>query len=95
MLNFKLTVIDAEGLQNTATCSVQVTKAVSEDRDGDGYPDDEDAFPDDKNEHLDTDGDGIGNNKDEDDDDDGMPDAWESKYGLDPLNKDDADDDPD
>ena len=49
------------------------------------YPDDEDAFPDDKNEHLDTDRDGIGNNEDEDDDGDCMPDTWELKYGLDPL----------
>ncbi|MEX1327306.1 MAG: carbohydrate-binding domain-containing protein, partial [Desulfobacterales bacterium] len=94
MFNFKLIVIDAEGLESTDTCSVQVTKAVSEDRDGDGYPDDEDAFPDDPDEHLDTDRDGIGNNKDEDDDGDFMPDTWELKYGLDPL-KWDADDDPD
>ena len=34
------------------------------DRDGDGTPDDEDAFPDDPDEDTDTDGDGIGDNAD-------------------------------
>ena len=34
------------------------------DRDGDGTPDDKDAFPDDPNEDTDTDGDGIGDNSD-------------------------------
>ncbi|MGD8661839.1 MAG: carbohydrate-binding domain-containing protein, partial [Desulfobacterales bacterium] len=94
ILTFKLTVIDEEGLQSTDTCSVQVTKAVSEDSDGDGVPDNEDAFPYDPDEWLDTDGDGEGNNADTDDDGDGMPDTWELKYGLDPL-KDDADSDSD
>ena len=44
------------------------------DTDGDGVPDDEDAFPDDPTEWDDTDGDGIGNNADPDDDGDGVPD---------------------
>jgi len=44
------------------------------DSDGDGVPDDEDAFPNDPNESVDTDGDGIGNNADPDDDNDGIPD---------------------
>ena len=34
------------------------------DRDGDGTPDDKDAFPDDPDEDTDTDGDGIGDNSD-------------------------------
>ena len=34
------------------------------DRDGDGTPDDKDAFPDDPDEDTDTDGDGIGDNAD-------------------------------
>ena len=47
--------------------------------------DDQDAFPNDPNEWEDNDGDGIGNNADTDDDNDGMPDNWESQYGLNPL----------
>ena len=34
------------------------------DRDGDGTPDSEDAFPDDPKEDTDTDGDGVGDNSD-------------------------------
>ena len=55
------------------------------DSDGDGVNDDVDAFPSDPTEWLDTDGDGIGNNADLDDDNDGMPDSWETTYGLNPL----------
>jgi len=44
------------------------------DSDGDGISDTEDAFPNDPNEWLDTDGDGIGNNSDIDDDNDGITD---------------------
>ena len=58
---------------------------ISADSDGDGVPDEEDDFPDDPNEWLDTDGDGIGNNADTDDDNDLIPDYWEEQYGLDPL----------
>ena len=94
MLTFKLTVIDEENLQDIDTCSVYVNKKPVTDSDADGVPDDEDDFPYDPDEWLDTDGDGEGNNADTDDDNDGMPDTWESKYGLDPL-KDDAADDPD
>lgn len=49
------------------------------DTDGDGVPDDEDAFPNDPNEQVDTDGDGTGDNADTDDDNDGLADqvdAW-------------------
>ena len=60
------------------------------DRDGDGVTDDQDAFPDNANEWLDTDHDGIGNNADTDDDGDGMPDVWELQYGLNPLSATDA-----
>jgi len=93
-LVFQLVVTDNEGLQATDSCSVYVTREPVADRDGDGVPDDQDDFPDDPEEYLDTDGDGEGNNADTDDDNDGMPDTWELLYGLDPLN-DDADDDPD
>jgi len=41
------------------------------DRDGDGHPDNVDAFPDNPDEWEDTDGDGIGNNADKDRDGDG------------------------
>ena len=55
------------------------------DADADGVPNGQDAFPNDPNESVDTDGDGIGNNADLDDDGDALPDAWEERYGLDPL----------
>lgn len=55
------------------------------DRDGDGVPDDDDAFPDDPLEWSDNDGDGIGDNADPDDDDDGQSDADEIACGSDPL----------
>ncbi len=93
-LVFQLVVTDNEGLQATDSCSVYVTREAVIDSDGDGVPDDQDDFPYDPDEYLDTDGDGEGNNADTDDDNDGMPDTWELLYGLDPL-KDDAADDPD
>jgi len=45
------------------------------DTDNDGVPDVLDAFPNDPNESVDTDGDGLGNNADTDDDNDGVLDA--------------------
>jgi len=93
-LTFRLTVKDNGGLQAVDTCVVAVTKAVVVDSDGDGVTDDQDAFPYDPNEYLDTDGDGEGNNADTDDDNDGLPDEWELAYGLNPL-KNDAAEDPD
>jgi len=44
--------------------------ACDDDRDGDGVPNDKDAFPDDKAESNDNDGDGFGDNADPDDDND-------------------------
>jgi hypothetical protein len=52
------------------------------DSDGDGVIDTDDAFPADSQEWHDADGDGIGDNADSDDDNDGMPDQWETLYGL-------------
>lgn len=65
------------------------------DRDGDGVPNDQDTFPDDPNEWLDSDRDGIGNNADSDDDNDGMPDSWEILYGLNSLDASDSSADKD
>lgn len=56
---------DRDGIADTA----------DPDDDNDGVPDDEDAFPKNKNEQKDTDGDGMGNNEDTDDDNDGFLDA--------------------
>jgi len=67
-----------------------VVPVADPDSDGDGYNDSVDAFPDDGSEWVDTDGDGIGNNADTDDDQDGMSDAWETMYGLNPLDGTDA-----
>jgi hypothetical protein len=39
-----------------------IPDCVDADRDGDGYLNTEDAFPDDADEWLDTDGDGLGDN---------------------------------
>jgi len=64
--------------------------ALDIDSDGDGVPDDEDAFPNDPDESVDTDDDGIGDNADPDDDGDTMPDDYEVANGLDPLDAADA-----
>lgn len=55
------------------------------DSDGDGVPDDLDAFPFDPSEWSDNDGDGTGDNADLDDDNDGQSDADEIACGSDPL----------
>jgi hypothetical protein len=80
---------------STSAVAFGVTTSWRGDSDEDGVKDDQDAFPIDPDEWLDTDGDGKGNNADTDDDNDGMPDVWEANHGLDPLDPDDADDDPD
>jgi len=49
--------------------------ACDGDRDGDGVPNDKDAFPDNKDESNDNDGDGTGDNADPDDDNDGVLDV--------------------
>lgn len=47
-----------------STCTTADAPEPSIDTDGDGVPDDEDAFPNDPNESQDSDGDGIGDNAD-------------------------------
>ncbi len=53
----------------------QAGAVLDTDRDGDGVANASDAFPDDANESLDSDGDGTGNNADTDDDGDGVADT--------------------
>ena len=78
--------IDSDDLDEATVSVVLTGTAVTPigDRDGDGVPDGEDAFPDNKNEWLDTDHDGIGDNADTDDDGDGYSDAEELNAGTDP-----------
>ena len=68
------------------------TVAVTVDSDGDGVLDPYDAFPNDPNESVDTDGDGIGNNADTDDDNDGVSDTLDA-FPLDPNESVDTDGD--
>ena len=55
------------------------------DNDKDGVPNGQDAFPNNGNETVDTDGDGTGDNADTDDDNDGVLDADEAGRGTNPL----------
>jgi hypothetical protein len=80
--------------ENSSVVSATLPPA-SDDADGDGVPDDQDAFPSDSSESVDTDDDGEGNNADTDDDGDSMSDMWEADNGLDPLDPSDASADPD
>ena len=65
---------------------------AQKDSDGDGVPDNEDAFPNDSTEWIDTDGDGNGDNSDPDPNDadsydtdgDGYPDYIEILVGTNP-----------
>lgn len=64
------------------------------DSDGDGINDGDDAFPNDPNEFVDTDGDGVGNEADTDDDGDGVRDE-DDDFPLDPTRSMDIDSDGD
>jgi len=66
--------MDADGLLD----------AFDPDRDGDGFSDNEDLFPDDKSAHYDQDGDGTSNYDTDDVDQDGTPDVADD-FPLDPL----------
>ena len=74
-----------------------IPDSIDPDIDDDEVPNEDDAFPFDANETVDTDGDGIGNNGDEDDDGDGYLDEIDP-YPLDTDNdglSNDIDDDDD
>ena len=72
--NIAISVSDGHETQALAPFSIDVVAYVYQDSDGDGVLDNLDAFPNDPNEWLDSDGDSIGNNSDPDDDNDGIAD---------------------
>ncbi len=61
-----------DGAVETPPQSTGDAGVIDTDRDGDGVPNDQDAFPDDPGESADLDGDGIGDNADPDVDGDGV-----------------------
>ena len=75
-------VVDSDGNSVEAE-RVVIVDAGAGDRDGDGVPDTEDAFPDDPTESADFDGDGLGDRVDTDDDGDGFTDEEEAIAGSD------------
>lgn len=81
---FAATAYNGDGVESDFSSPISYTVPFS-DSDGDGVPDNQDAFPSDPAETIDTDGDGVGNTADTDDDNDKMPDAWEIQYGFNPL----------
>jgi len=91
---------EKEDLGNTTiTTEIDVEEVVelkpaetNPDIDGDGVPNDQDAFPEDDSETIDTDGDGTGNNADTDDDNDGVADGNDD-FPLDPSEQTDTDND--
>ena len=70
---------DRDGIPNNLSPSTVLPTTTeclpTSDSDGDGYPNDQDHFPNDSTEHADSDGDGQGDNADQDDDNDGVMDA--------------------
>ncbi|MEA3362656.1 MAG: putative Ig domain-containing protein [Thermodesulfobacteriota bacterium] len=70
-----ISVNDSNSSASLPSFAIEVIAYVHQDSDGDGVLDHLDAFPDDINEWIDTDGDQIGNNADLDDDNDGIADV--------------------
>lgn len=81
---FKATICNPVGCLDTEESDAF---EVPVDSDNDGVIDENDQFPNDSMEWLDTDGDGIGDNADSDDDNDGISDVDEQTLGLDPRNR--------
>jgi len=77
-------IVSLRGVEGKLDSLTVVPINVNDDRDGDGVPDDEDAFPDDPTEWADLDGDGIGDNADLDRDGDGISNEYEELVGTDP-----------
>ena len=72
--------VSPKDIDGDGACNIQ-----DPDDDGDGVADEDDAFPLDNAEWLDTDGDGLGDNSDQDDDGDQFVDEYESECMSDPL----------
>ena len=72
--------ITPQDTDSDGTCN-----SLDQDDDGDGFPDEGDAFPLDASENSDLDSDGIGDVADFDDDGDGWPDEKEQQCGSDPV----------
>lgn len=89
--NFKLRAVTPDGTKEITL----VLNYGKPDSDNDGYPDDEDLFPNDPNEWADLDGDGIGDNSDPDRDGDGISNDHEIQLGYDPNDPDNKPDDAD
>jgi len=73
---------DQRGIARPQGAACDIGAFESDDSDGDGIPDDEDAFPYDWSESIDSDEDGMGDN-------------FENQFGFDPDDPDDATLDPD
>jgi hypothetical protein len=87
-LGYRETIFAAVKIKEGAVATRHFGIQPVSDRDDDGYPDAVDAFPDDPDEWLDTDGDKVGDNADTDDDNDGLSDLEELAIGTDPRNDD-------
>ena len=77
-------------VHNNYPIDVEIYYPMGQDSDNDSVVNENDPFPNNPNEWLDTDHDGIGNNADTDDDGDGISDEVEKSNGLNPLNPADA-----
>ena len=86
--------LDASSLPADADAD-RIPNCIDSDDDNDGFLDENDAFPLDATEWLDTDADGTGNNADTDNDNDGQSDDHEMACGSDPLDGSEASADAD